>query len=195
DQISSYLQGAPDDVWTWFAGYRMKFFAAQRLRGDMSDVWRGIASNYSDAFKTASTGNDGKQYFIPFYNYPWVVIYRKSVFADKGYTIPKTIDDVKALRDKMKKDGLTPLAFGDKDGWPAMGTFDILNMRINGYQYHIDLMAHKKPWTDGGGTNVFQPWAELLPMHQDGSLGRTWQEAAQALQQKKAGMYLLGLFV
>ena len=40
----------------------------------------------------------------------------------------------------MQTDGLTPLAFGDKDGWPAMGTFDILNMRVNGYKYHIELM-------------------------------------------------------
>jgi len=56
-------------------------------------------------------------------------------------------------------------------------------------------MAHKKPWTDPGVTKVFQTWAGLLPMHQQGSLGRTWQESAQALQQKKAGMYLLGLFV
>ena len=32
-----------------------------------------------------------------------------------------------ALCKQMKKDGLVPIAFGDKDGWPAMGTFDILN--------------------------------------------------------------------
>ena len=42
---------------------------------------------------------------------------------------------------------------------------------------------------------VFDTWAGLLPYHQSESLGRTWQEAAQSLQQKKAGMYLLGLFV
>ena len=48
----------------------------------------------------------------------------------------------------MKTDGLIPLAFGDKDGWPAMGTFDILNMRLNGYEFHIDLMAGKEKWTD-----------------------------------------------
>ena len=95
----------------------------------------------------------------------------------------------------MKSDGLVPIAFADKDGWPAMGTFDVLNLRINGYQYHIDLMAHKKPWTDPGVTKVFDTWKGLLPYHQDGALGRTWQEAAQGLQQKKAGMYLLGLFV
>ena len=92
----------------------------------------------------------------------------------------------------MKKDGLTPIAFADKDGWPAMGTFDILNMRINGYQFHIDLMAGKEAWNRAEVKKVFDTWKALLPYHQAGSLGRTWQEAAQSLQQKKAGMYLLG---
>ncbi len=194
EQINNYLQGKPDDVFTWFAGYRMRFFAAQGLAGDVTDVWSNL-QGFSDAFKTASTGDDGKQYFVPASYYPWAVFYRKSVWSKYGYQVPKTLDEMKTLATKMKSDGLIPIAFADKDGWPAMGTFDVLNLRINGYQYHVDLMAHKKPWTDGGVTKVFQTWAELLPMHQDGSLGRTWQEAAQALQQKKAGMYLLGLFV
>ena len=30
EQINSYLQGKPDDVFIWFAGYRMQFFAAAR---------------------------------------------------------------------------------------------------------------------------------------------------------------------
>ena len=30
---------------------------------------------------------------------------------------------------EMQGKGVAPFAFGDKDGWPAMGTFDILNMR------------------------------------------------------------------
>ena len=29
EQINSYLQGQPHDVFTWFAGYRMQFFAAE----------------------------------------------------------------------------------------------------------------------------------------------------------------------
>src|SRR5689334_8702334 len=35
EQITSYLQGSPDDTFTWFAGYRMKFFAAKGLAGDI----------------------------------------------------------------------------------------------------------------------------------------------------------------
>ena len=88
----------------------------------------------------------------------------------------------------MKKDGLVPIAFGDKDGWPAMGTFDYLNMRANGYDFHISLMAGKESWTDPKVKQVFDLWRGLLPYHQQGANGRTWQEAAQTLAQKKSGM-------
>ena len=95
----------------------------------------------------------------------------------------------------MKKDGLTPIAFGDKDAWPAMGTFDQINFRLNGYDFHVELMAGKAAWTDAKVKAAFDHWAELLPYHQDGSLGRTWQDAAQTLVSKKAGMYMLCSFV
>ncbi|QDY07288.1 carbohydrate ABC transporter substrate-binding protein [Micromonospora sp. HM134] len=194
ENINNYLQGKPDDVFMWFAGYRMRFFAAKGLAGDISDLW-GKLSGYSDAFKKASTGDDGKQYFVPSSYYPWAVFYRKSVWKQYGYQVPTTLDQLTTLSAQMKKDGLTPIAFADKDGWPAMGTFDILNLRINGYQFHIDLMAGKEAWTSDKVKKVFDTWAGLLPLHQPDSLGRTWQEAAQSLQQKKSGMYLLGLFV
>jgi len=196
ENISNYLQGSPDQVFTWFAGYRMQFFAAQGLLTPIDDVWAGIQDQYSEGYITASTAADGKKYFIPFYNYPWAIFYRKSVFKDKGYEIPKTLDELKTLGAKMKADGLVPLAFADKDGWPAMGTFDYLNMRTNGYQFHMDLMAHKESWTDDKVKKVFQTWKdELFPLQQENPLGRTWQEAAQSLAKKEAGMYLLGMFV
>ncbi len=194
EHINSYLQGKPDDVFTWFAGYRMRFFASKGLAGDVSDVWSKL-QGFSPALKTASTGDDGKQYFVPLDNYPWAIFYRPSVFKSKGYTPPKTLDELVALSKQMKKDNLVPIAFGDKDGWPAMGTFDQLNMRINGYQFHVDLMAGKKEWNSAEVKKVFDTWRGLLPYHQDASLGRTWQEAAQSLQQKKSGMYVLGMFV
>jgi multiple sugar transport system substrate-binding protein len=194
EQINNYLQGSPDDIFTWFAGYRMRFFASQGLAGDVSDVWEKIGADFSDSFKQASTGDDGKQYFVPLYNYPWVLMYRKSLWSERGYQPPKTLDELNTLSDTMKKDGLSPIAFADKDGWPAMGTFDILNMRINGYDFHVSLMAGKESWEDAKVKTVFDTWKGLLPHHQTGSLGRTWQEAAQSLVQKKSGMYLLGTF-
>ncbi|CAA9313706.1 MAG: ABC transporter, substrate-binding protein (cluster 1, maltose/g3p/polyamine/iron) [uncultured Frankineae bacterium] len=193
EQINNYLQGKPDDVFTWFAGNRMNFFAQQGLAGDISDVWEDV--DMSEAFKKASTGEDGKQYFIPVYNYPWAVFYRPSLFEEKGYTVPKTLDEYKALGTQMKADGLTPIGFADKDGWPAMGTFDILNMRINGFEFHQNLLAGEEAWDSKEVKEVFSTWAELLPLHEENALGRTWQEAAQNLVAKKSGTYLLGSFL
>src|SRR3954469_6522888 len=155
ENINRYLQGTPDDVYTWFSGYRMQFFAKQNLATDISSVWKDIGGNFSDALKAASTGQDKKQYFVPFYYYPWAFFYRKSVWQQRGYTPPKTLDELKTLGAKMKADGLVPIAFADKDGWPAMGTFDYLNMRLNGYDFHVNLMAGQESWTDAKVKAVF----------------------------------------
>jgi multiple sugar transport system substrate-binding protein len=193
DNITAYLQ-QPDDVFTWFSGYRMRFFADKGLTGDLSDVWANLVA-FSDSFKAASTGNDGKQYLIPTSYYPWAVHYRKSLFEEKGYTVPTTKDEMVALATKMQADGLVPFAYANDGKWPVQGTFDILNLRLNGYQFHVDLLAGKEDWTSDKVKNVFSTWAALLPFHQESPNGRTWQEAATALENKEAGMFFLGTFV
>jgi multiple sugar transport system substrate-binding protein len=192
DKIQTYLQGTPDDVFSWFAGYRMKFFAQQGLASEIDDVWDKIGANFPDSIKNASKGEDGHYYFVPLYNYPWVMNYRQSVFDEKGYQVPGTWDDLIALCKQMKTDGLTPISFTDKDGWPAMGTFDILNMRMNGYQFHVDLMAHNESWTDPKVVAVFDQWKELFQYYTSGPNGVTWEEGAQDLQNSKAGMMFQG---
>lgn len=193
ENITSYLQ-QPDDVFTWFAGYRMRFFADKGLAGDISDVWANLP-DFTEGFKTASTGNDGKQYLVPTSYYPWAVHYRKSLFEEKGYTVPTNKDELLALAAKMQEDGLVPFAYANDGKWPVQGTFDILNMRINGYQFHVDLLAGKEDWTGDKVKAVFETWTALLPFHQENPNGRTWQEAATALENKEAGMYYLGTFV
>ncbi|HET9076482.1 MAG TPA: ABC transporter substrate-binding protein, partial [Acidimicrobiales bacterium] len=121
NNINNYLQGTPDDLFTWFAGYRMRFFASQGLAEPIDDVWDVISPHFSDAFKAASKGDDGHYYFVPLYNYPWAVFYRKSVWQQHGYQVPTTWDAFVSLQKQMQKDGLVPMAMGQKDGWPALG--------------------------------------------------------------------------
>ncbi|MFI6684856.1 ABC transporter substrate-binding protein [Streptomyces sp. NPDC050485] len=192
ENINRYLQGKPDDVFMWFAGYRMQFFAQKGLLYDISDLWQGF-QGFSDALKAQSTGADGKQYFVPYYYYPWAVFHRASLFTERGYQAPKTLDQYIELAKQMQKDKLDPIAFCDKDGWPAMGTFDYLNMRTNGYDFHKSLMAGKEAWTDKRVKDVFDSWRRILPYCQKGANGRTWQESAQSLQKKQSGMAVFGM--
>ena len=195
DHITSYLQGTPEDVFTWFSGHRMRFFASKGLATPIDDVWDAVKSNYTAGFANSVKGDDGHVYAIPTSYYPWAVFYRKDVFQQHNYQPPTNWDDFKSLCSKMKGDGLIPIAFADKDGWPAMGTFDILNLRMNGYDFHVGLCTGQQKWNDSKVTAVFKKWAEITPYYSPGFAGLTWQDAANQLLRKQAGMYLLGLFV
>src|SRR5713101_9065799 len=195
NQISSYLQGTPEDVFTWFSGHRMRFFADQGLATPIDDAWAQVKSNYTAGFAGSVTGNDGHVYAIPIDYYPWAVFYRKDVFAAHGYSVPANWDQFKSLCAQMKKDGLIPIAMADKDGWPAQGTFDIINLRLNGYQFHTELLTGKQKWTDPRVTAVYKKWSEITDYYSPGLAGATWQQGADQVVRKQAGMYLLGLFV
>jgi multiple sugar transport system substrate-binding protein len=197
NQITQYLGGTPEDVFTWFSGHRMRFFADKGLATPIDDVWSAVSSNYTAGFAASVKGNDGHVYAVPTDYYPWAVFYRKDVWAAKGYTVPTNWDDFVALCDKMKKDGLTPIAFADKDGWPAQGTFDILNLRMNGYDFHVNLLTGQngQKWTDPKVTAVFKKWSQITKYYSPAFAGLTWEQGADQLLRKQAGMYLLGLFV
>ncbi|MCI3224129.1 ABC transporter substrate-binding protein [Streptomyces sp. NP-1717] len=195
--ISSYLQGTPDDTFTWFAGYRMRYFAEKKLASPVDDVWETIGSGFSEAVKQLSKGTDGTYYFVPLYNYPWAVFYRKSVFEERGYSAPANWAQFVALAKKMKKDGLSPIAsgYGGGDSWSILGAFDYLNLRANGYDFHMDLMRGDVAWSDRRMSTVLDLWRELTPYYQPGAGGRSWQDAAQSLLDKKSGMAVIGLFL
>jgi len=195
NQINSYLQATPEDVFTWFSGHRMRFFAKKGLAQPIDDAWNEVKNNFTEGFAASVKGDDGHVYAIPTSYYPWALFYRKDVFAAGNYQVPTNWDDLKKLCDQMKKDGLIPIAFADKDGWPAMGTFDILNRLVNRYDFPTELCAGNQKWTDPKVAAVFKKWAEITPYYSPAFAGLTWQEAAQQLLKKKAGMYLLGLFV
>jgi multiple sugar transport system substrate-binding protein len=196
--INNYLQGTPDDVFTWFAGYRMQFFANKGLLHPVDDVWQKIGANFSDAVRNLSKNpTDGHFYFVPLYNYPWGVFYRKSVFSQHGYQIPTTFEDFLTLAQKMQQDGLIPLmgCYGGGEQYMLLGTFDYLNMRTNGYQFHMDLMQGKQSWTDNRVKQVMSSWARMLPYYQPGAASLKWEDAAPALVKKQVGMAVTGMFV
>ena len=195
NNISGYLQGTPEDAFTWFSGHRMRFFADKGLATPIDDVWDAVKSNFTEGFAASIKGNDGHAYAVPTDYYPWAVFYRKDVFAAHSYNKPTNWDAFKALCVQMKKDGLIPIAFADKDGWPAQGTFDILNLRLNGYDFHIELLTGKQKWTDARVTNVYKKWSEITQYYSPAFAGLKWEEGADQLLRKQAGMFLLGLFV
>jgi multiple sugar transport system substrate-binding protein len=194
NNLANYLNAkTPPDMLTWFAGNRVRFFAGKGLLAEVTDAFDAVPG-YTPVLKSLSSLS-GKVYFMPTDYYWWGVFYNKAVWAQKGYTEPKTWDEWIALCKQMQKDGLNPIAFADADGWPAGGWFDFINLRMNGYDFHIRLMAGQEKFTDPKVHAVFDKWAEILPYTTPQATAYKWQDQVGPIEKGTAGMYMLGAFL
>ena len=188
----------PPDVVTWFAGERAKFFVDSGLIMDITDMWqdKGYDNIFPKAFKSLCVLN-GKASFIPQSWYWWGIWYRRSMFAKYGLLAPKTWDEFLGLCEKLKGQGLTPIAIGTKYRWTAAGWFDYLNLRVNGRDFHMGLMAGEESYTDPRLYKVFETWKDLVERGYflENAAAYSWQEAIPFMVKEKAAMYLMGKFI
>ncbi len=194
--IRNFLTSSAPDVVTWFAGERMKTFVDRGLLEDVSDVWEANGLKKSMASSLSSMTVDGKQYGVPYTYYQWGVYYRKDIFAQQGIEVPKTWDQFIAAGKKLNENGVTPVAIGTKFLWTTAGWFDYLNLRLNGLDFHLQLMAGKVPYADDRVRKVFTYWRQLIDnkFFIANHASYSWQEAQPFVFQGKAAMYLIGNF-
>lgn len=197
--IRAYLTAStPPDVLTWFAGERARFFIDNDQIMDISDVWEqeGWNEDYPAGFKALSSV-DGKQYFLPTAWYWWAVYYRVSIFEELNLEPPTTWDEFIDVCDTLQENGYIPITIGTKYRWTAAAWFDYLNMRLNGPEFHIDLMLGKESYEDERVLNVFEYWADLIERGYflEDAAAYSWSEALAPMETGEAAMYLMGDFI
>ena len=70
----------------------------------------------------------------------------------KGYKVPTTLDELKALSDQIVKDGGTPWCAGIESGvatgWPITDWFEDFMLRLNGPDVYDQWVNHEIPFND-----------------------------------------------
>ncbi len=195
-QIRNYLTANPPDVNGWYAGNRMRPYVAAGLFEDVSDLWAGPMGEDLASTKPALT-LDGKQWGVPYSYYQWGIYYREDIFEELGLSVPTTWEEEKANCQAILNSGRKCYTIGTRFLWTAGGWFDYLNLRTNGYDFHMALTAGEIPWTDDRVRQTFAHWRELIDMGAfiDDHTAYTWQEAQPFLVNGEAAAYLMGNFL
>ncbi|MGB3409000.1 MAG: ABC transporter substrate-binding protein [Jannaschia sp.] len=192
-QIRNALTANPPDVINWYAANRMGPYVNAGLFEDVSDVWAEIEG--LESVKGALT-IDGKQWGVPYTYYQWGVYYRADIFDELGLEEPETFEQELANCEKIVASGRACYTIGTKFLWTAGGWFDYLNMRTNGFDFHMALARGEVAWTDDRVRETFANWRKLIDMgayipdHQNYS----WQEALPFMVNGEATAYLMGNF-
>jgi multiple sugar transport system substrate-binding protein len=192
--IRNFLTADSPDLANWYAGNRMAPFVKAGQFMDVSDVWAENGLNESLASAASSMTIDGKQWGVPYTYYQWGIYFNKDVYKAAGVEVPKTWDEFVANCAKFQAAGVDCLTTGSKALWPTAGIFDYLDLRTNGYDFHMQLTSGDIPWTDDRVKAVFAEWAKVVPYTTANHAAIDWQDAAALLVQGKAANYVMGNF-
>ena len=194
--IRNFLSADAPDLANWYAGNRMAPFVKSGQFMDVTDVWEEHNLYDSLGSATASMTIDDRQWGVPYTYYQWGIYYNKEAYDKVGATVPKTWEEFIANCAKFKAADIDCLTTGTKALWPAAGIFDYMNLRTNGFDFHMDLTAGEVEWTDDRVKATFAEWAKLVdPGYITANhAALDWQDAASLLVQGKAANYVMGNF-
>jgi len=194
--IRNFLTADAPDLANWYAGNRMAPFVESGQFLDVSDVWAEHGLTESLASALPSMTIDGKQWGVPYTYYQWGIYYNKSAYEQVGAEVPTTWDEFLANCAKFKEAGIDCVTTGTKALWPGAGIFDYLNLRTNGYDFHMALTNGEVPWTDERVRATFAEWAKLVEPGYitENHAALDWQDAAARFIQGEAANYVMGNF-
>ncbi|MEZ5779823.1 MAG: extracellular solute-binding protein [Paracoccaceae bacterium] len=196
--IRNFLTADAPDLANWYAGNRMAPFVTSGQFMDVSDVWEANGLKDSLGSALASMTIDGKQWGIPYTYYQWGIYFNKDAYASAGVDVPGpegiSWDQFISNCEKFAAAGIDCVTTGTKALWPGAGIFDYLDLRTNGYEFHMDLTAGKVAWTDDRVRATFAEWAKVQPYITKNHAALDWQDAAALLVQGKAANYVMGNF-
>jgi len=147
--------------------------------GDLAS--KNVDTYYDPAWKTYGSV-DGKFYAVPVgANVKSFVWYSPKAFADKGYKVPTTWDEMIALSDKIVADNpsgdvkpwCAGIESGTATGWPATDWVEDVMLRVNGTDVYDQWVNHTIPFNDPKVIAALDKVGSILknPKYVNGGLG------------------------
>lgn len=139
---------------------------------------------------------NGKIYALPKTYETVGLFYNKTLFAQKNWQPPKTLDELETVADAMLKDGITPFAAGNADWRGANEWFVTLALNsVAGSENLNKALRGEMPWT---AEPFVKSIDRLNSWWQKGYFGKNYfsiasgEQAADAMASGKAGMMPTG---
>jgi len=163
---------------------------------DITDWWDAGDFEGLESVRGAMTIED-RQWGVPYTYYQWGIYYREDIFEELGLSEPATWEEEVANCQAVIDSGRVCYAIGTRNYWTAGGWFDYINMRTNGYDFHMALGRGEVEWTDDRVRETFANWRQLVDMgaYLDNHQSYSWQEAMPPMVNGEATAYLMGNFV
>ena len=188
------------DVFSYWAGARTQFVVDSGSLHTIDDMWArdGLDNVVAKSVADSATMYNGARYLVPF-NYHYAgMFYNTQVLADAGVSeMPTTWDGFLALCETLKGQGVTPIALGSKNRWPAQFWFDYLLLGTAGPDYRAGLMNGSASYDDAEVKAAMAMWKDLADKGYFAANANadSWTDASDKVARGDAAMTLMGTWI
>lgn len=163
---------------------------------DITDLWEEMGwFDYYPQSVIDMAGYEGRQYFVPM-AFQWnPVFYRADIFEAVGTSPPESWDELLETCETLTAEGYVPFTIAITD-WnaPVLRWFTMLNLRLNGAEFHNALMRGEESYLDDRVRAVLEHWEEAYEHNcfSPSKANISYGGAVDQIENGDAAMYLLG---
>ncbi len=188
------------DVFSYWAGARVQFVVDSGSLHPIDEMWneKGLDDVVAKSVADSATMYNGNRYLVPLNYHYSGMFYNTKVMADAGVTeFPTTWDGLLALCEKLKGMGVTPIALGSMNRWPAQFWFDYLLLNTAGPEYRASLMNGSASYDDPEVARAMEMWASLVDAGYfvPNANADNWTDASDRVARGEAAMTLMGTWI
>lgn len=187
----------PDLAYTWPAASVLAGYARIGALAPLNDYYAQYGWEGINDFYRGRNSYEGVTYGVPMEQDLMGVYYNPALFEENGIAVPTTYAEFEAAVEAFKAKGITPIAFGNRDRWPATNTLSLLLGLSAGKAAEEAVLFGDTPWANNQfklAAETFQSWAEngYFP---NGFNGIGYDEANALFLAGRAAMTITGSWV
>jgi len=140
---------------------------------------------------------DGETYGIPVSLALTGLFYNREIFDAHGLNPPTTYGELKHVIGVLRDAGITPFAFGAREGWAAAVLSEVIANRIGGSEPFEAIMSGKGDWEDPSFIRTGYIMQELADMgaFPDNFLSLNYPGMTEMFKRGDAAMMVMGSWV
>lgn len=171
------------------------YFVNADILMDISD-YEGLSSvktSYVDILEGLEFVPTEGTYGVPYVANAAGILYNRDMFAEHGWTIPETWDELIALCEEIKSEGMLPFYFGFKDTWTCLAPWNALAVDLADADVCKQVNRGETTFSEQYG-EVAEKMLELLKYGEDGPFAYGYNDACTAFANGESAMYTIGSY-
>ena len=171
------------------------YFVDAQILEDVSE-YGGLGSinqGYLDIAEALELVPVDGTYIVPYVANAAGVLYNREMFAQHGWEIPQTWDELLALCGQIQGEGILPFYFGFKDTWTCLAPWNAMAVELAPADTTKQVNRGETTFTDQY-RELAEKYMQLLPYGPEDPFAYGYNDACTAFARGESAMYPIGSY-